>query len=297
MANLLARRSSDNIQRQVKELAAKGGEADPNGRQQRIPVSSVKPNPNQPRKNVDPGKIAALAENIRKVGLINPITVVWLSEGEYELRAGQRRLLAHEHLGETTILARVFLKSDPAVAIAENLMREDLDVVETALAFRGLMEQLGITDQTAVADLVGMERSRISRFLGVLRMPQDILDEYQDMADQVSAARLFEVASAGTEDRQRQLWHLAKAGLTERELRDAKRGDAPVEIGTRQPSRQAVASDRNIRPMKPGKQILGIIDRLSATMDDWESRQAQVDEDHRMRLESLRDQIDRLLKA
>ena len=297
MANLLARRSSDNIQRQVKELAAKGGEADPNGRQQRIPVSSVKPNPNQPRKNVDPGKIAALAENIRKVGLINPITVVWLAEGEYELRAGQRRLLAHEHLGETTILARVFLKSDPAVAIAENLMREDLDVVETALAFRGLMEQLGITDQSAVADLVGMERSRISRFLGVLRMPQDILDEYQDMADQVSAARLFEVASAGTEDRQRQLWHLAKAGLTERELRDAKRGDAPIEALPREPARQAVAGDRDVRPMKPGKQMLGIIDRLSATMDDWESRRTQVDEDHRSRLESLRDQIDRLLRA
>ncbi|UEM24831.1 ParB/RepB/Spo0J family partition protein (plasmid) [Skermanella mucosa] len=297
MANLLARRSSDNIQRQVKELAAKGGEADPNGRQQRIPVSSVRPNPNQPRKNVDPGKIAALAENIRKVGLINPITVVWLAEGEYELRAGQRRLLAHEHLGETTILARVFLKSDPAVAIAENLMREDLDVVETALAFRSLMEQLGITDQTAVADLVGMERSRISRFLGVLRMPQDILDEYQDMADQISAARLFEVASAGTEDRQRQLWHLAKAGLTERELRDAKRSDAPIEVVTKQPSRESVAGDREARPMKPGKQVLGIIDRLSATMDDWESRQTQMDEDHRTRLESLRDQIDRLLKS
>jgi ParB family chromosome partitioning protein len=297
MANLLARRSSDNIQRQVRELAGKGGEADPNGRQQRIPVNSVRPNPNQPRKNVDPGKIAALADNIRKVGLINPITVVWLAEGEYELRAGQRRLMAHEHMGEQTILARVFLKSDPAVAIAENLMREDLDVVETALAFRSLMEQLGITDQTAIADLVGMERSRISRILGVLRMPQDILDEYQDMADQVSAARLFEVASAGTEERQRQLWHLAKAGLTERELRDAKRAENPIEANPKQPSKPAAGGDREARPVKPGKQLLVMMDRLTTSFDDLEMREVSIDDDHRCRMEALRDQLDRLLKA
>ena len=65
------------MQRQAKELVSKVGEADPNGRQQRIPITSIRPNPNQPRKNVDQTKIVALAENIRRVGLINPITVVY----------------------------------------------------------------------------------------------------------------------------------------------------------------------------------------------------------------------------
>lgn len=303
MANLLARREPTGMQRQAKELVTKVGEADPNGRQQRIPIASIRPNPNQPRKNIDQVKIVALADNIRRVGLINPVTVVYRDGGEYELRAGQRRLLAHQHLGETTILARVFLTSDPAVAIAENLLREDLDVVETALAIRDMMEQMGVEDQTQIADLVGMERTRISRFLGVLRMPQDILDEYRDMADEISATRLFEVASGGTDERQRKLWALAKAGLTERELREAKRSDIEEEVrgevrvadervGGRLPPRE-----RTVRPLKLGKQLLEMIERLSATMDHLDGAGTQIGQDHRSKLEVLRDRIDQVLKG
>jgi len=303
MANLLARREPTSMQRQAKELVTKVGEADPNGRQQRIPIASIRPNPNQPRKNIDQAKIVALAENIRRVGLINPVTVVYRDGGEYELRAGQRRLLAHQHLGETTILARVFLTSDPAVAIAENLLREDLDVVETALAIRDMMEQMGVEDQTQIADLVGMERSRISRFLGVLKMPQDILDEYRDMADEISATRLFEVASGGTEERQRKLWVLAKAGLTERELRDAKRSEieAEGEVGVQDGEGEAQASgrvrprERAVRPLKVGKQLLEMIERLSVTMDHLDGAGVQIDGDHRSKLELLRNRIDQVL--
>jgi ParB family chromosome partitioning protein len=290
------------MQRQAKELVTKVGEADPNGRQQRIPIASIRPNPNQPRKNVDQSKIVALAENIRRVGLINPVTVVYREGGEYELRAGQRRLLAYQHLGETTILARVFLTSDPAVAVAENLLREDLDVVETALAIRDMMEQMGAEDQSQIADLVGMERSRISRFLGVLKMPQDILDEYRDMADEISATRLFEVASGGTDERQRKLWELAKAGLTERELRDAKRSDIQVEeagaeVGETNARTNSLARprERTARPLKAGKQLLDMIDRLSVTMDHLDGTGAQIDEDHRAKLELLRNRIDQVL--
>jgi ParB family chromosome partitioning protein len=303
MANLLARREPTSMQRQAKELVTKVGEADPNGRQQRIPIASIRPNPNQPRKNIDQSKIVALAENIRRVGLIKPVTVVYRDGGEYELRAGQRRLLAHQHLGETTILARVFLTSDPAVAIAENLLREDLDVVETALAIRDMMEQMGVEDQTQIADLVGMERSRISRFLGVLRMPQDILDEYRDMADEISATRLFEVASGGTDERQRKLWELAKAGLTERELRDAKRSvideEASVETGEAddRATNRTRPRERTVRPLKLGKQLLDMVERLSVTMDHLDGTGSQMDEEHRSKLESLRDRIDQVLKG
>jgi ParB family chromosome partitioning protein len=237
--------------------------------------------------------------------LINPVTVVYRDGGEYELRAGQRRLLAHQHLGETTILARVFLTSDPAVAIAENLLREDLDVVETALAIRDMMEQMGVEDQSQIADLVGMERSRISRFLGVLRMPQDILDEYRDMADEISATRLFEVASGGTDERQRKLWGLAKAGLTERELRDAKRSEveaeevAGVEVGEgdARAGNRSPARERTVRPLKAGKQLLDMIERLSVTMDYLDGTGGQIDEDHRSKLELLHKRIDQVLKG
>jgi ParB family transcriptional regulator, chromosome partitioning protein len=304
MANLLARREPTSMQRQAKALVAKVGEADPNGRQQRIPIASIRPNPNQPRKNVDQSKIVALAENIRRVGLINPVTVVYRDGGEYELRAGQRRLLAHQHLGETTILARVFLTSDPAVAIAENLLREDLDVVETALAIRDMMEQMGVEDQSQIADLVGMERSRISRFLGVLRMPQDILDDYRDRADEISATRLFEVASGGSDERQRVLWTLAKAGLTERELREAKRSAAGNETaagaeagqGEAPSSGPSPSRDRSARPLKMGKKLLHMIEHLSLTIGHLDGTGDRIDEDHRLQLETLRERIDRILK-
>ena len=289
MANLLTRRSTATTQRQVASLADRGGEADPNGRQQRIPVAAVRPNPRQPRKTIDQDGIVRLATNIQRVGLLNPITVRHLGDGEYELMAGQRRLLAHRHLGEEHILARVFLKDEPTVALIENLVREDLDVVETALAIRALMDSEGIEDKSRAADLLGMERTRCSRILGVLTLPEDVLSEYRGRAADISASKLFEVASAGTDEQRRQLWDLAKAGLGERALREAKKGAAiPPKAGADRPGPA-------VRPLPPGPAMLETIDRLTGGLEALPPGGEGLDDDLRAKLTRLRESVDRLL--
>jgi ParB family chromosome partitioning protein len=291
MANLLTRRSTAATERQVAALTDRGGEADPNGRQQRIPVAAVKPNPRQPRKRIDQDGIVRLAANIQRVGLLNPITVRHSGDGEYELMAGQRRLLAHQHLGEAHILARVFLKDEPTAALIENLVREDLDLVETAVAIRDLMESEGIDDKSHAADLLGMERTRCNRILGVLNLPKDVLLEYQGMASDISASKLFEVASAGTEERQRQLWELAKSGLGERELREAKKGKAVLPQSG--PERPALS----FRPLPLGRTMLGTVDRLARTLEALNPTAKGFDDQHRAKLAQLRESIDRLLNG
>jgi ParB family transcriptional regulator, chromosome partitioning protein len=128
------------------------------------------------------------------------------------------------------------------------------------------------------------------------------LDEYRAMADEISATRLFEVASGGTDERQRKLWELAKAGLTERELRDAKWSDMQVEGAEAEvaeadarTSSPARPRERTVRPLKAGKQLLDMIERLSVTRDHLDGTGAQIDEDHRSRLELLRTRIDQVL--
>lgn len=292
---MLQRRSNATTQRAVTELAGRGGEADPNGRQLRVPLTAIRANPRQPRKTIDEDGIGQLAASMRKVGLLNPISIRHIGDQTYELIAGQRRLLAAQRNGDETILARVFQANAPAAALIENVQREDLNLYELAHAIRDLMESEGIKDRSAAADMLGMERTRVSRILGVLNLPEDVLEDFRTDPSLVSASRMFEVASAGSEDRQRKLWQLARLGLGERELRAAKRDEAAIIPPDAGAEDVEPAKPRLARPLKPGRALLEVIDRLTLTVDSLPSGKT-MDDDHRQRLANLQDRIARLLK-
>src|SRR4249920_3947524 len=140
-----------------------------------VPVNAVSPNPKQPRTHFDDEAIAALAVSIREVGILQPIVVRKAGAG-YELIAGERRLRAAKLAGLATVPA-VIRDSDDAEslreALIENIHREDLNPIELAEAFRELLEELGLKQET-LAERLGMSRSHIANTIRLLQLPTEV---------------------------------------------------------------------------------------------------------------------------
>ena len=153
-----------------------------------VEVERIKPNPFQPRKNFDEAALLSLAESIRQYGVLQPLTVTRKEierpgEGiyvEYELIAGERRLRAAKIAGiaQVPVVIRTGEDSDRMkleLAIIENLQREDLNVVDRALAFERLTKEFGLK-HIEVGKRVGKSREYVSNTLRILLLPQEMRD-------------------------------------------------------------------------------------------------------------------------
>ena len=144
-----------------------------------LKISAVEPRHDQPRKTFDRESLEALAESVQKYGVLQPIIVRpnQIIEDTYEIIAGERRWRAAKLAGLDEIPA-VILDGDDLkiaqVAIIENIQREDLNAVEEALAYQGLMDRFGLT-QDQVSKQVGKSRSAIANLLRLLDLPEDVL--------------------------------------------------------------------------------------------------------------------------
>ncbi|MBG9793026.1 stage 0 sporulation protein J [Paenibacillus dendritiformis] len=140
-----------------------------------VSLQQLRPNPYQPRKNFDEQSIQELAESIKQHGVIQPIIVRSVVKG-YEIIAGERRYRASQLLGLPTIPAVIRSFSDQQVmeiALIENLQRENLNAIELALAYQGLMDQFSLT-QEELSVKVGKSRSHIANFLRLLQLPEEV---------------------------------------------------------------------------------------------------------------------------
>ncbi|AWB46713.1 stage 0 sporulation protein J [Paenibacillus sp. CAA11] len=140
-----------------------------------IPLSQLRANPYQPRKTFDEEAIRELAESIRQHGVIQPIIVRSVLKG-YEIIAGERRFRASQYCGNSTIPAVVRSFTDQQVmeiALIENLQRENLNAMEVAVAYQGLMDQFDLT-QEELSLKVGKSRSHIANFLRLLALPEEV---------------------------------------------------------------------------------------------------------------------------
>ncbi|MHB8917509.1 MAG: ParB/RepB/Spo0J family partition protein [Desulfocucumaceae bacterium] len=155
-------------------LPGTGGEKD--GRLREITVNDVVPNPRQPRQVVNPEKLSELAGSISEHGVVQPIVVRPLEDGRYELIAGERRWRACRELGMQKIPAVIREYGDleaAAVALIENVQRENLNPLEEARAYRILMEDFGLT-QEDVSKRVGKSRPFVGNMVRLLSLPGEI---------------------------------------------------------------------------------------------------------------------------
>lgn len=141
-----------------------------------IDLDLIEPNSLQPRTNFDESRLEELAQSIRSNGIIQPLLVRRIENGKYQLIAGERRWRAAQRAGLPNVPCVVKEIPDDKVlelALIENIQRQELNAIEEAHAYKRLIETLGLT-QEMVAQRVGRDRTFITNYLRLLRLPEDI---------------------------------------------------------------------------------------------------------------------------
>tara|TARA_A100001011_G_scaffold81189_1_gene84365 strand:+ start:755 stop:1639 length:885 start_codon:yes stop_codon:yes gene_type:complete len=137
-----------------------------------IPIKQISTNPYQPRSSFSDENIGELAESIRNLGIVQPITVRKLENGEFQLIAGERRLRASKKIGLKTIPSFIKNSNDEEmleIALVENIQRKDLDPIEIAISVKRLIDELSLT-QEQLSKKLGKKRSTISNYVRLLRL-------------------------------------------------------------------------------------------------------------------------------
>jgi ParB family chromosome partitioning protein len=198
-----------------------------------VPVSSIRPNPNQPRRHFDEESLSSLAASVRELGVLQPILVREAGEGEYELIAGERRWRAAKRAGLPTIPVVVRTADDLSSleqAVVENLHRQDLNPLEEAAAYQQLIEDFSMThDQLATR--VGKSRATVTNMLRLFQLPPAI----QKLVAEGSLSAGHARALLGTPDRafQESLARRAvQEGLSVRAVEEAVRARGDGEPST-----------------------------------------------------------------
>jgi len=197
----------------------------------RIPVSMVEANPFQPRMAFDQEALEELASSIRTLGLIQPITVRKVSDGRYQIISGERRFKACRMAGMTMIPAYIREADNQGMlemAIVENIQRENLDPIETALSFQRLMDECRLT-QEMMADRVGKKRASIANTLRLLRLPVKVQHDLKVGLLSVGHAKVL-LGLDSPQEQERLCDLVIREGLSvrqlEEELKSARRSSA-----------------------------------------------------------------------
>lgn len=223
-----------------------------------IEIASLKENPYQPRKQFDEEKIEELAQSIKEHGVLQPI-IVKKSQIGYYIVAGERRVRACKRLGLRTIPAIVRDIDDQVmaeVALLENLQREDLSIIEEAMAYEVLMERYGITQQE-LAERLGKSRSHITNALRMLKLPKVV--QSMLVANEIGFGHAKVLA--GLEDEQEIVYLAEKVrdeSLSVRALEQLMRGEGQLDDDSKpNPKRQEQALDVGLQYLQ---------DRLVSTL-------------------------------
>ncbi len=161
------------------------------GRIHEIPLEQIEVNPFQPRMEFDRMALEELAESIRVQGIIQPITVRQLEPGSYQLISGERRLKASKLAGLTHIPAYIRTANDRQMlemALIENIQREELNAIEIALSYQRLLTECNLK-QEELGDRVGKNRSTVTNYLRLLKLPPDIQAGLRDRKISMGHAR------------------------------------------------------------------------------------------------------------
>jgi ParB family chromosome partitioning protein len=211
-----------------------------------LPVSAIKPNPFQPRRDFDEVALGELAASIEASGLLQPV-VVRSAHGGYELIAGERRWRAVQRLGWQKVPAVVKEVDDQALltlALIENLQRDELSPIDTARGYERLHQQFKLS-HADVARLVGKNRSTVANSLRLLQLPADVQSRVQDRTLSEGHARAL-LAVTDPAELSRLAAQVAEHGWSVRETEALVRGEGPVAVASGRPARRAKPPVRTV---------------------------------------------------
>lgn len=156
-----------------------------------IDISSISPNPEQPRTTFDETALEELAMSIRELGIIQPLTLRSIGDNAYQIISGERRFRAAKLAGLDTVPAYVRTANDSELtemALIENIQREDLNAIEIALTFKKLIDQYNLT-QERLSERIGKKRATIANFLRLLKLPAEVQIGLRDKQVDMGHAR------------------------------------------------------------------------------------------------------------
>ncbi|MBN2614187.1 MAG: ParB/RepB/Spo0J family partition protein [Bacteroidales bacterium] len=189
-----------------------------------LDIDKIEANPFQPRSDFDEKMLNELAESIKIQGVIQPITVRKMGRDQYQLIAGERRLKASKLAGVEKIPAFIRVANDEQMlelALIENIHRQDLNAIEVAISYKRLMEECKLT-QEKLSERVGKNRSTITNFLRLLKLPPEIQIALRDASISMGHARaLISVEEEGSQ--LRVLKKIITEGLSVRQVEEMVR--------------------------------------------------------------------------
>jgi ParB family transcriptional regulator, chromosome partitioning protein len=187
-----------------------------------IDTDLIEPNNLQPRTRFDEPQLEELAQSIKANGVVQPILVRKIGEGRYQLVAGERRWRAAQRAGLQKVPAVIREVPDDRMlelALIENIQRQELNAIEEAHAYKRLIETLGLTQET-VAQRVGRDRTFVTNYLRLLRLPEDIQQLVEE--NKISMGHARALLGIDDVDKQRKLaLNVVEHGLSVRETERA----------------------------------------------------------------------------
>lgn len=190
----------------------------------RIPVEQIEPNPKQPRHDFDEQALNELAQSIKLHDIIQPLTVAKMAPDKYRIIAGERRWRASKLAGLKDVPVYIRQANDQQLlelALLENLQRENLNSIEVALSYKRMMEELDYT-QEQVAERMGKERSTVTNYIRLLKLPPDIQVAVRNNTITMGHARA--IINVDTVDQQLFIFNEIKnKGLSVRQTEDLVR--------------------------------------------------------------------------
>jgi len=211
-----------------------------------VDIDLIDPNPDQPRARFNEDKLNELAQSIRANGLVQPLLLRRITNGRYQIVAGERRWRAAQRAGLQRVNAVVRSIPDSKLlelALIENIQRQELNPIEEASAYQRLIHNLGLT-QDEVAQQVGKDRSSIANYLRLLKLPEDVQRMLED--DLISMGHARALLGLDTKDQIRRLANeVAEKKLSVRQTEQAvKRATSPQPL---KESSTPSSNDANIR--------------------------------------------------
>lgn len=188
-----------------------------------IPIGQIVPNPSQPRTSFDEEALRELSDSIRQLGIIQPITVRRDGTDRYIIISGERRWRASRMAGLETLPAYVREADDEnlhAMALVENIQRQDLNAIEIALGMQRLIDECHLT-QDALSEKVGKKRSSVSNYLRLLKLPDEVQLALKEGL--ISMGHAKAIAGAPAEQQLRVLKRCVKKGLSVRQAEELVR--------------------------------------------------------------------------
>ncbi|MBS1651902.1 MAG: ParB/RepB/Spo0J family partition protein [Bacteroidetes bacterium] len=191
-----------------------------------LKIENIEVNPFNPRTNFEENALNELSESIKQHGIIQPLTVRKLGYDKYQLISGERRFRASQIANLVEVPAYIRVADDQAMlemALVENIQREDLDPIEVALSYKRLIDECSLT-QDQVGEKVNKQRSTVTNFLRLLKLPAPIQKALQDR--ELSMGHAKALVSIENEDRQLAVFALAlEQDLSVRQIEDLARGE------------------------------------------------------------------------